>query len=310
MLLVSVSCFLILSNFVPSLFGLKLGSTIGTPAGIRQQARTNGYCSNFKRCMEVRNRKRMSPIIECGHLPHGLGSNHALRAHHGDFDVAVLGGGPAGMTISFLLQTQHNLKVAMVDPRGSNPKTWYPNYGEWRDEWHALSERLKLPELKECTTNEWEMTDCFLGGMGNPADSDNKQKGMSERLRLSRPYVRVDRVKMQQLMHERFLSHQGHIIDRKVSGKISKLKNLFTSGIVHHADGTMITLDNNDTLQSKIVIDATGFESRLVKKEDPRIARENNKELPTGYQIAYGYIANVDSLGPYDMNAMTLFDYR
>jgi hypothetical protein len=47
-----------------------------------------------------------------------------------------------------------------------------------------------------------------------------------------------------------------------------------------------------------------------VKKEDPRIARENNQELPTGYQIAYGYIANVDSLGPYDMNAMTLFDYR
>jgi spermidine synthase len=82
--------------------------------------------------MEVINRRIISPITttERRHSKHGLGSNHALRAHHGEFDVAVLGGGPAGMTISFLLQTQHNLKVAMVDPRGSDPKTWYPNYGE------------------------------------------------------------------------------------------------------------------------------------------------------------------------------------
>ena len=81
-----------------------------------------------------------------------------------EVDVAVIGGGIAGSTISYLLQEQQKLSVALVDPRANGEGTWYPNYGEWRDEWHCLSDRLKLPELKECTTNEWEVTDCFFGG--------------------------------------------------------------------------------------------------------------------------------------------------
>jgi hypothetical protein len=32
-------------------------------------------------------------------------------------DVAVLGSGIAGSTISYLLQSQHNCKVALIDPR-------------------------------------------------------------------------------------------------------------------------------------------------------------------------------------------------
>ena len=33
-------------------------------------------------------------------------------------------------------------------------------------------------------------------------------------------------------------------------------------------------------------------------------------ELETGYQIAYGFLATVDSMGPYNNKTMTLFDYR
>ncbi len=238
-------------------------------------------------------------------------SSFQLLSHFGEYDVGVLGGGPAGTVMAFLLQTQHNLTVALIDPRASNARTWYPNYGEWRDEWHALADRLHSPGLKECTTNEWEVTDCFLtkdnhDGTGT-IDACNQVK--TGRMRLTRPYVRVDRVKMQKLLRDQFLAKGGTIIDGKVSGRIT-MKNLFTKGLVHHPNGTYITLDSGDTLEAKIVVDATGFESRLIIKEDPRIARGHFKELPVGYQIAYGYIADVDNLGPYDNQAMTLFDYR
>lgn len=72
----------------------------------------------------------------------------------------------------------------------------------------------------------------------------------------------------------------------------------------------MQVLDNGERLRCKIVIDATGFESRLVGKENPYFARGNTNALKAGYQIAYGFIGHCDSLGPYDFDAMTLFDYR
>eukprot|EP01041_Mallomonas_annulata_P002169 gene2169-4220_t len=219
-----------------------------------------------------------------------------------DVDVAVIGGGIGGTTISWVLQNKEKCKVALIDPNANNANTsWYPNYGEWRDEWHVLSERLDLPELKDCTTNEWEHTDCFFGGSFDiPAD---------ERLTLPRPYVRVDRIKMQSLMRGRLAQAGGVAIAAKLPAKrISN--NLFESGIVHDANGSLLTLDNGQTIRCKTVIDATGAESRLIAHEDPVLARGSPLELKPGYQIAYGFIAIVDSLGPYDPLAMTLFDYR
>lgn len=46
-----------------------------------------------------------------------------------DVDVAVVGGGIAGTTISWLLQEREKLSVALIDPRGDEIGTWYPNYG-------------------------------------------------------------------------------------------------------------------------------------------------------------------------------------
>lgn len=54
-------------------------------------------------------------------------------------------------------------------------------------------------------------------------------------------------------------------------------------------------------VRAKIVIDATGSESRIIARENPYFARGSNKALEPGYQIAYGFIAHTDSLGPYDM---------
>ena len=219
-----------------------------------------------------------------------------------DVDVTVIGGGIAGTTISWLLQEKEGLKVAMVDPNANNNnQTWYPNYGEWRDEWHVLSQRLGLPELKVCTTTEWEVTDCFFGG--------SYDIPMEEILRLERPYVRVDRIKLQGLLRNRFATAGGLAIPSKISSnRISP--NLFDNGIIHHKDKTILTLDNGQIINSKIVVDATGFESRFIAREDPFYARGKSIELKPGFQIAYGFIAIVDQLGPYEGTSMTLFDYR
>jgi len=217
-------------------------------------------------------------------------------------DVAVIGGGIAGTTISWLLQEREGLSVALIDPKVEVPGAWYPNYGEWRDEWHTLSDRLKLPELKECTTTEWEKTDCFFGGSFDVP--------MATRTTLPRPYVRVDRVKLQALMRERFNQAKGLPVASSLSATQIGSENLFDKCLVHDRNGSVLELDDGRSLRCKVLIDASGLESRLVSKEKPFHARGVNVELPTGFQIAYGFIAHVDSLGPYDAKAMTLFDYR
>jgi lycopene beta-cyclase len=224
-----------------------------------------------------------------------------IRLQAEKFDVAVLGSGPAGTAIAFLLQEQQKCNVVMIDPRGNSEKTWYPNYGEWTDEWHHLAESLKLPELTECTTTEWNITDCFFGGNGDVP--------MGERTTLSRGYVRVDRIKLQKIMRQTYQQANGRIIESKVSASRIGL-NLFDKNIIHGDKNTVLTLDNGQSIESKVVIDATGFETRFTTNEEPYTARGKNVELKTGFQIAYGFIATVTSMGPYDFKAMTLFDYR
>lgn len=217
-------------------------------------------------------------------------------------DVCVIGGGIAGTTISWLLQERENLQVALIDPKVNKPGSWYPNYGEWRDEWEALSERLALPELRGCTTTEWEKTDCFFGG--------SFEVPMAARTTLARPYVRVDRIKMQALLRGRFDAAQGLAVEGKLSARQLGSENIFDGGLVHDSTGSTLQLDDGRVVRCSILIDASGLESRLVAKEKPFYARGSTEELPTGFQIAYGFIAHTDKLGPYDQAAMTLFDYR
>ena len=160
---------------------------------------------------------------------------------------------------------------------------------------------MKLPELKECTTTEWEITDCFFGG--------SYDIPMDDRLTLPRPYIRVDRKKLQALFRKRFEEKGGLAITGKLlSQRIAP--NLFDQSLAHDKTGSTIVLEDGTTIRCKVLIDSTGFESRLTAKESTVLARGNQKSYHTGYQIAYGYIAHVDKLGPYDPKAMTLFDYR
>jgi flavin-dependent dehydrogenase len=223
--------------------------------------------------------------------PSTLSSSRARVLRMGEtreVDVAVIGAGVGGMTISWMLAERENLETALIDPQVESG-SWYPNYGSWSKEWDALSAKLDLPELKQCLTNEWEYTDCFFGGSNDVP--------MTQRTTLQQPYVRVDKKKMRDLYLSRFkASGNGVTIPSKLTTRCIG-PNLFESEKIHHADThTLLTLDNGDVVKCKVVIDATGPESSLVAREDPVYARGGGApELQTGYQIAYGFVAHVDS---------------
>jgi len=215
------------------------------------------------------------------------------------FDVAVIGGGPAGYTAAAMLaRDQHS--VALIDP---NPEAAWPNnYGSWRDEWEALAVRLKLPELLSCVNTDWRVTDCYFGGSFDTPDG--------ERTRLDRGYLQVDRKALKSLLREQHEAHgvrvfEGSLLARTIA------PNLFDGNLVHDASGSTLTLSSSATVRARLVVDATGFESSMVRREGTE-ASGLWKELPPGYQIAYGMSVDVaeGALAPYAPEAMTLFDYR
>ena len=94
--------------------------------------------------------------------------------------------------------------------------------------------------------------------------------------------------------------------------------NLFDKGLVHDASGSTLTVASTKggddlRVRAKLVVDATGFESKLTVRESPASGGPW-KELTPGYQIAYGMcvegVERDERIAPYDMGAMTLFDYR
>lgn len=189
-------------------------------------------------------------------------------------DVAVIGGGPAGYTMAALLSGTHGHSVALVDPAPEG--AWPNNYGSWRVEWECLARRLQMPELlSECVAREWAVTDCFFGGSW----------GMEweQRTRLDRAYLQVDRAALKAALTRRF--------DGLVTVLPSKLParrvgaNLFEGGLAHDAAGSTLELADGTGVRASLVVDATGFESRLVARESDALA-SLWKPLAPGYQIA------------------------
>ncbi len=151
------------------------------------------------------------------------------------------------------------------------------------------------------------MTDCYFGGSFDiPTE---------ERFRIDRPYYRIDKNALQDA-----LSKEGDyrvVKANHISQAINA--NLYspTGSLVHDKDGSTIQLkekgnEKDLSVRAKLIVDCTGHETKLVLK-DSKI-----KSLPPGFQIAYGALVTVDEtdvtdttqIGPYDKEAMTLFDYR
>jgi lycopene beta-cyclase len=243
-------------------------------------------------------------------------------------DVLVIGSGPAGRAIASLLSTRttttgtssNQFNVLLADQ--NLDRLFPPNYGVWQDEWDTILQRYNNMGVTINGGNanipgvdrEWNVTDCYFGGSFDVP--------VEERLRIDRAYYRIDKDALRDslLPSSKYstISYR-QIRANHISNAISP--NIYTpsGSIIHDDNGSTIQLREKDgkiiSVRTKLIIDCTGHETKLVLRE--MCTRE--KSQPPGYQIAYGCLVDVqcdnDSMdssriGPYDKEAMTLFDYR
>jgi len=224
-------------------------------------------------------------------------------------DVLVLGSGPAGSAMASLLGAGGKLDVVMADKNYDS--SWVPNYGVWKDEWQTVLDRYESAGIKidggnvgNSIDKEWSLTDCYFGGSYDiPAEN---------RMRLDRPYCRVDPKALKQTLNKNFRVVRANHISEAIGVNMYKP----AGSLVHDETGTTIQLQPKDdspiTMRAKVVIDTTGHETKLVMKDT------RGQYSSPGFQIAYGAIVEMDEsnspdlsqAGPYDKEAMTLFDYR
>eukprot|EP00929_Paragymnodinium_shiwhaense_P119911 TRINITY_DN91824_c0_g1_i1.p1 TRINITY_DN91824_c0_g1~~TRINITY_DN91824_c0_g1_i1.p1 ORF type:complete len:633 (-),score=119.20 TRINITY_DN91824_c0_g1_i1:18-1916(-) len=209
-----------------------------------------------------------------------------------EFDVAIVGSGPAGTLLAKLLADKHGASVCVIDPRADSP--WPNNYGVWQEEWDSLEANLQVG-LDKCLGFQWDFTDCYFGGSWDMPDE--------ARMRLDRKYARVDRTTLKAQLQSSGVTVIKEAVDAQVLSN-----NIYSGGgIMHDSSGSTVTLKSGKTLRTKLIVDATGFESRLtMRKSAPG---ESPAPLP-GFQIAYGFECIVDGNTHYATDAMTLFDYR
>mmetsp|Transcript_3146 Transcript_3146/g.3659 ORF Transcript_3146/g.3659 Transcript_3146/m.3659 type:complete len:625 (+) Transcript_3146:162-2036(+) len=237
----------------------------------------------------------------------------------GQCDVLVLGSGPAARAIATLLSStnrttkSNNLDVLLAD--AAYDREWAPNYGVWEDEWQSIISMYKDSfgrDLCEgCIDRRWSVTDCYFGGSFDIPTT--------KRMRLDRPYYRIEKNVLQQSLSPPKDNNDGwyRVIKANHISEATSL-NIFTpSGSLTHDDegSTILLKDKNSStisVRAKMIVDCTGHETKLVVKQ------KRDGTLPPGFQIAYGALVTVDEtntsdktqIGPYDKEAMTLFDYR
>jgi len=225
-------------------------------------------------------------------------------------DILVLGSGPAGSAIASLLGAKGDLDVVVADQNFDTD--WVPNYGVWNDEWQTILDRYADFGIEfeggnegRCVNRYWPVTDCYFGGSFDiPAE---------QRLRLDRPYCRVDRFALKKSLSKNYRVVKANHFSEAIGVNIYKP----AGSLVHDEDGTTIQLMKKGeskpiTMRTKIVVDTTGHETKLTMRD--------TRDFYThpGFQIAYGATVEVDeenspdlsAIGPYDKEAMTLFDYR
>mmetsp|Transcript_8677 Transcript_8677/g.12785 ORF Transcript_8677/g.12785 Transcript_8677/m.12785 type:complete len:628 (+) Transcript_8677:139-2022(+) len=227
-------------------------------------------------------------------------------------DVLILGSGPAARAIASLLSAPGSDKLDVIMADSNFDKEWPPNYGVWEDEWQSIVDLYKSFGRaigEECIDRRWGVTDCFFGGSFDiPVDN---------RFRLDRPYYRIEKNKLRDAVTHVDEEDGYRLIRANHVSRATSINLYSPSGtLTHDEDGSTILLQAKDgtetTVRSKLIVDCTGHETKLVLKDD-RV-----KSDPPGFQIAYGALVEVDEsdspdltkIGPYDKEAMTLFDYR
>jgi lycopene beta-cyclase len=179
-------------------------------------------------------------------------------------DVLILGAGPAALTIAAEL-CDRTLNIATLAPHAPT-EPWPNTYGIWHDELAALN-------LTELLRYQWADSTAFFG----PSET-----------KLNRTYGLFDKAKLQAYLLER--CHQGHCTSHL--GKAAQIN--------HHADHSQVITEAGTSLNARLVIDATGHHSTLVKRPE---------EGAIAYQAAYGIVGTF-SAPPVRDGQFVLMDYR
>ena len=183
-------------------------------------------------------------------------------------EVLVMGAGPAALCIASAL-VERGVKVAGVAP--SAPEApWQNTFGIWGPEVDALG-------LAHLLGHRWSHTSSyFAAGLGSEPVAHGIDYGLFDKAALQRHWL----------------------IPCQDAGVA------WTRGAVvaieHHEQGSVVTTDQGDRLEARLVLDCTGHHSPFLKRPD---------EGPVAGQAAYGIVGRFSN-PPVEPGQFVLMDYR
>ena len=183
-------------------------------------------------------------------------------------DVLVMGAGPAALCIASAL-VERGVKVAGVAP--SAPEApWQNTFGIWGPEVDALG-------LAHLLGHRWSHTSSyFAAGLGSEPVAHGIDYGLFDKAALQR-----------------------HWLNPCQDAGVGWTRGAVVA-IEHHEQGSVVTTDQGDRLEARLVLDCTGHHSPFLKRPD---------EGPVAGQAAYGIVGRFSN-PPVEPGQFVLMDYR
>ena len=180
-----------------------------------------------------------------------------------DGDVIVVGAGPAGLAAATSC-AEAGLATVLVAPDPDAP--WPQTYGCWVDELRSLA----LGDLASMASVSWPAV-----------------RVVGHRVHhLPRSYALLDNARLQRHLAERLTDAGGRMVAAVAMGG------------QHFTWGSRLGLQDGSALDARVLIDASGAASRLVKGGGP----------PAAFQSAFGMVARFDE-PPIPPGTCTLMDW-